>query len=290
MGFVPQQVEQLNAKLDIGAVKTRKQAGKTLSYVEGWHAIAEANRIFGHDAWDRETFDVRQLGEPYQTDTRDASGKVSGKVWRVAYGARCRITVRAGETVVIRDGSGYGSGIDRDLGSAHESAIKEAETDAMKRALMTFGNPFGLALYDKAQENVDRPGNGNGATHARPAESAPPPRPTNGAQHRAPPVAARQPDTHQRPTAAASAPRPPEGRLVLVDEDGAITTHVTGADWFRAFEAALTNATNPATVWGLNGKTAEEIVERAPPAAKAKAQGNFDQCMAIVDGAPSPMI
>ena len=24
----------------------------------------------------------------------------------------------------------------------------------MKRALMTFGNPFGLALYDKSQENV----------------------------------------------------------------------------------------------------------------------------------------
>ena len=28
----------------------------------------------------------------------------------------------------------------RDL--AHESALKEAETDAMKRALMTFGNPL----------------------------------------------------------------------------------------------------------------------------------------------------
>jgi DNA repair and recombination protein RAD52 len=44
-----------------------------------------------------------------------------------------------------------------DLGQAHESAIKEAETDAMKRALMTFGNPFGLALYDKEQANVCDP-------------------------------------------------------------------------------------------------------------------------------------
>src|SRR5262249_8466419 len=24
-------------------------------YVEGWHVIAEANRIFGYDAWDRQT-------------------------------------------------------------------------------------------------------------------------------------------------------------------------------------------------------------------------------------------
>ncbi len=38
--------------------------------------------------------------------------------------------------------------------SGRGSAIKEAETDAMKRALMTFGNPFGLALYDKDQANV----------------------------------------------------------------------------------------------------------------------------------------
>ncbi len=40
------------------------------------------------------------------------------------------------------------------MGQAHESALKEAETDAMKRAFMTFGNPFGLALYDKTQANV----------------------------------------------------------------------------------------------------------------------------------------
>ena len=31
---------------------------------------------------------------------------------------------------------------------------RKAETDAMKRALMTFGNPFGLALYDKDKTNV----------------------------------------------------------------------------------------------------------------------------------------
>jgi hypothetical protein len=49
------------------------------------------------------------------------------------------------------------------LGQAHESALKEAETDAMKRALMTFGNPFGLALYDKKQREVtgEPPGGGD---------------------------------------------------------------------------------------------------------------------------------
>ncbi len=38
---------------------------------------------------------------------------------------------------------GAGHGYDLDLGLAHESAIKEAVTDALKRALRTFGNPFG---------------------------------------------------------------------------------------------------------------------------------------------------
>jgi hypothetical protein len=39
-----------------------------------------------------------------------------------------------------------------------ESAIKEAETVAMKRALMTFGNPFGLALYDSSRRSLGPPG------------------------------------------------------------------------------------------------------------------------------------
>lgn len=147
MMFYPTQNNDLSAPLGREHVKQRTQAGRQLSYIEGWHAIAEANRIFGFSEWDRELKDIRQLGE-----AREVDGK-----WRVAYMAtvRIRVVTRNGpESHVTRDGTGYGSGIDRDLGSAHESAIKEAETDAMKRALMTFGNPFGLALYDKEQREV----------------------------------------------------------------------------------------------------------------------------------------
>jgi DNA repair and recombination protein RAD52 len=144
MTFSTDQHEMLTAPLDKARVATREQGGKTLSYIEAWHAIAEANRIFGFGQWDRETVELRQLGEP-----RDVSGKM-----RVGYSARVRITVRAGDSVIVREGCGFGSGIDKDTDQAHESALKEAESDAMKRALMTFGNPFGLALYDKTQANV----------------------------------------------------------------------------------------------------------------------------------------
>ena len=136
-----EQKTELSKPLNPTFIKQRRQAGRELSYIEGWHAIAEANRIFGFDGWDRETLDLRELG-----DARQVEGK-----WRVAYMARVRIRVRPD---ILREGCGYGSGIDRDMGSAHESALKEAETDAMKRALMTFGNQFGLALYDKEQRGV----------------------------------------------------------------------------------------------------------------------------------------
>jgi DNA repair and recombination protein RAD52 len=118
--------------------------GRFGDYIEGWHAIAEANRIFGHGQWDRKTA-VNLLEVPVLKE---------GKYY-VHYSGHSIITVRNNEGVeATRHGWGFGSGIDKDVGRAHESAIKEAETDAMKRALMTFGNPFGLALYDKTQEHV----------------------------------------------------------------------------------------------------------------------------------------
>jgi hypothetical protein len=64
------------------------------------------------------------------------------------------VRVRAGDKEICREGCGSGHGVGLTPGEAHESAIKEAETDAMKRALSTFGNPFGLALYDKERQNV----------------------------------------------------------------------------------------------------------------------------------------
>jgi DNA recombination protein Rad52 len=156
--FTDEQKAMLSAKLDSRNVATRAQQGKQLSYIEGWWAIAEANRIFGFDGWQRETVTLHMTGEPYQTPARNG-----GHNWRVGYLARVVVRVWNGDTWIAREGTGYGSGIGNDLNDAHESAAKEAETDAMKRALMTFGNPFGLALYDKQQANVDHGGQANHA-------------------------------------------------------------------------------------------------------------------------------
>lgn len=143
--FSNQQKAALAAPLSASNVKSRKQAGRAVSYIEGWKVIEEANRIFGFDAWSRETIDIRCVSE---RERKIGADKRDG--WSVSYVARVRVTCGT----IIREGVGAGHGIDVDCGQAHESAIKEGETDAMKRALMTFGNPFGLALYDKTQANV----------------------------------------------------------------------------------------------------------------------------------------
>jgi DNA recombination protein Rad52 len=149
-GFSPEQLAALSAPLDRANVRQREQGRSKVHYLEGWQVIAEANRIFGFDGWQRQTIAVCCVAQAERL-----IGREQKPGWGVTYTARVRVTVTAGGLhPLVREGSGAGHGIDVDLGQAHESALKEAETDAMKRALMTFGNPFGLALYDKRQREV----------------------------------------------------------------------------------------------------------------------------------------
>ncbi len=63
MAFSEAQVQTLSGKLSAKHVRTRQANGRTLSYIEGWHVIAEANRIFGFDAWDRQTMAIKCVWE-----------------------------------------------------------------------------------------------------------------------------------------------------------------------------------------------------------------------------------
>ncbi len=59
MGFSAKQVLALRRNLDGRHIRTREANGRELSYIEGWFAISEANRIFGFDGWSRETVESR---------------------------------------------------------------------------------------------------------------------------------------------------------------------------------------------------------------------------------------
>jgi DNA recombination protein Rad52 len=243
--FSPEQITALAAPLDRAKVRQREQGRSSVSYLEGWQVIAEANRIFGFDGWQRETVALRCVNQSERLIGARGTSRDQKPGWGVTYTARVRITVGEGSGAqLIREGCGAGHGIDTDLGQAHESALKEAETDAMKRALMTFGNPFGLALYDKQQRQVTgvaaagdaRPANQQAARptalRLMPTASAP-------AQHRTPSAEEAQSEATSKsaPPAAATAqgapavatPQPPalDPGLMPLDQGTIRQLHAT---------------------------------------------------------------
>jgi recombination DNA repair RAD52 pathway protein len=111
MAFTEAQVKNLEAKLNAKHVRTRRVQDTTLAYVEGWHVIAEANRIFGYEAWDRHTLSARCVWS-----------EVTNHHYAAAYTAKVRIAVRAGSIVITREGCGSGSAKGPTPGEAHELA------------------------------------------------------------------------------------------------------------------------------------------------------------------------
>ena len=136
MGFSVKQVRALKRNPDHRNIRTRESNGRELTYLEGWYAITEANRIFGFDGWSRETIESKCVL------ARENKG-----TFLVVYTARVRLTVQADGATIIREGHGTGEGRGSSPGEVHDIALKAAETDATKRALATFGRPFGLELY-----------------------------------------------------------------------------------------------------------------------------------------------
>ena len=229
--FSPEQITALSAPLDRAKVRQREQGRSSVSYLEGWQVIAEANRIFGFDGWQRQTVALRCVNQSERTIGARGTSRDQRPGWGVTYTARVRITVGEGTGApLIREGCGAGHGIDTDLGQAHESALKEAETDAMKRALMTFGNPFGLALYDKQQREVTGAAGGGGARPAnqpaaRPTALRVVPTASAPAQHRAPSAqeAQREATSKTEPPAAATAQAAPAFATARPQPDPGLT-------------------------------------------------------------------
>jgi DNA recombination protein Rad52 len=146
MNFTDKQIAELAKPLDPKHVKPPKKFGPKGDYIEGWHAIAEANRIFGFDGWSYTVDLIRD-------DVSLGKDNDGNDQWQAAY--TCLCMVEAGG--VKRQDVGFGSGFAKKVGDAIEGATKEATTDALKRCLRTFGHPFGLALYDKDRANVQAP-------------------------------------------------------------------------------------------------------------------------------------
>jgi hypothetical protein len=167
-GFTARQLAQLRRNVGNSVVRTKITAGREISYLEGWYVVAEANRIFGFDRWSRETLELRSVG------SREIRGS-----FQAGYIAKVRVTVSTEGTTVIREAHGTGDARGTTALEAHDMALKTAETDATKRALATFGKPFGLALYRRKPnafgQCVQQPPRVQPASEAPPNASLQPP-------------------------------------------------------------------------------------------------------------------
>ena len=140
---LPPAVTGVGQPLDPALVSQRKgRAGRTFSYIEGHVAISEANRVFGFGGWGYELVADVTLREIENVDPH------TGEVKRFrAYSAPVRVTVPGASP---RTDVGFHA-VTEETADGHETALKGAVTDGLKRALRSFGDRFGNGLSGDQQ-------------------------------------------------------------------------------------------------------------------------------------------
>ena len=138
-GLPPAVTNALGQPLDPALVSQRKgRAGRTYDYLEGHAVIDQANRIFGFGGWGYELAGDVTLRQIENVDTKTGEVKTTS-----FYSAPVRVTVAG---ALPRTDIGFNA-VAEDNADGHETAIKGAVTDGMKRALRSFGVQFGNGFY-----------------------------------------------------------------------------------------------------------------------------------------------
>ena len=137
-----EQYEALAAPIDEDRRVRRHDDGTP--WIEGADVRRCLTRIFGYGGWGRRTTDKRQLGEELVTVGEDDA---KAMVWRVTREVTVLLTVTfADGSVGEYDGTAAVTVDHAVLGQAHNDATNTAETYALKRAAVDFGDTFGLGL------------------------------------------------------------------------------------------------------------------------------------------------
>lgn len=133
-----------------------------ISHLAAWDVTAHLNRMFGFEGWDKQILNLDVLYE--HVGTREVKYRERGEqktrtVAACSVGYRCtmRLTIYDAEGNVVRQIEDAATGTaknQRDLGDAHDLAIKSAVSYALKRCAKDLGDQFGLSLYNKGQESA----------------------------------------------------------------------------------------------------------------------------------------
>lgn len=145
-GLAPATARALAQPLNPSLVRQRRgRAGMVYHYLEGHAVIDQANRIFGFGGWGYGLVGDVTLRRMESVDPRTGEVKAS-----FGYSAPVRVTVAGAQP---RTDIGFHAVVE-DTPDGHDTAIKGAVTDGMKRALRSFGGQFGNGLYgDPVQVN-----------------------------------------------------------------------------------------------------------------------------------------
>ena len=143
--FDQSQNQALAQELESTRIKSRQKGDVELSYLEGFDVIDTANRIFGYGNW---CYNISVLEQVSQEANQNQNIVICYKAI-----VAVKILDVEHEHPISREDVGFGTGIAKSLADAHESAAKEAVTDALKRSLRSFGNQFGNSLYDKSKQH-----------------------------------------------------------------------------------------------------------------------------------------
>ena len=138
-GLSPAVTQALGQTLDSQLVSQRKgRGGKSFDYLEGHIVIAQANRIFGYGGWGYELVENVTLRRTETVDPQTGEVKVEQ-----GYSAPVRVTVAG---ALPRTDIGVHP-VAEDTFDGHDTAIKGAVTDGLKRAFRGFGVQFGNGFY-----------------------------------------------------------------------------------------------------------------------------------------------
>ena len=172
MTLTPEQITALDAPLAPKRISQRKDKGIALDYLETYDVIDAANRIFGYDGWGYRVLSLVEIASGQYRVKDSASDTSVDKPWKL-FEATVEAWIVDELPFCYRRDVGHGIARPADSVDTLEMQRKGAVSDALKRALRSFGNQFGNSLYDKQHEKPGRAGTqGAQGSAPRPLEPA----------------------------------------------------------------------------------------------------------------------
>ena len=148
-GLSPAVTQSLGQPIDPELVSQRKgRGGRSFDYLEGHAVIDQANRIFGYGGWGYELVENVTLRRIETVDPQTGEVKVAQ-----GYSAPVRVTVAG---ALPRTDIGVHP-VAEDNFDGHDTAMKGAVTDGLKRAFRGFGVQFGNAFYGDQPQAGNQP-------------------------------------------------------------------------------------------------------------------------------------